>query len=139
MNPLPSTCPFCEGELVIQTFHCRQCDTTISGQFAPGVNAEFEEEQLAVLRRLARLSPEQLQFVEAFIRCEGKLNRLQEEVSLSYPTLRSRLNDVVRDLGFTPREEEQAKTVDRRQVLDDLQAGRVSAQEAARLLRESRP
>jgi hypothetical protein len=138
MNQLPAVCPICEGELVILSMNCRQCDTTVSGRFTNAGAAEFDEAQLPVLRRFARLSPEQLQLLEAFIRCEGRLNRLQEEVNLSYPTLRARLDDMVRDLGFSPREEEQASRIDRRQVLDDLQAGRLSADEAARLLRESR-
>lgn len=138
MIRLPTSCPFCEGELVVQQLHCRSCDVTIEGQFSIGTLSEFEEEQIPVLRRLAQLSPEQLRFVEAFIRCEGKLNRLEEEIGMSYPTLRSRLNDIVRDLGFAPREEAKGPTVDRRQVLDDLQAGRISAGDAARLLRETK-
>ncbi|MGH2544896.1 MAG: DUF2089 domain-containing protein [Ardenticatenaceae bacterium] len=138
MNRLPTTCPFCEGDVVVQELQCRQCDITIRGHFSPGPISEFEEAQLPVLRRLARLSPEQLEFLEAFIRCEGKLNRLEEEIGLSYPTLRSRLNDVVRDLGFTPREEDRSSLVDRRKVLDDLQGGRISAADATRLLRGER-
>jgi hypothetical protein len=138
MLNLPAQCPFCEGPLVVQSFHCRQCDTTVSGHFVPGAGGEFDEAQLPVLRRFAKLTPEQLQFLEAFVRSEGRLNRLQEEIGLSYPTLRSRLDDVVRDLGFTPREEERAKAVDRMQVLADLQAGNISAEDAARLLREGR-
>ncbi len=138
MLDLPHECPFCEGPIIVQTFHCRQCDTTVNGHFSPGASGEFDEAKLPVLRLFAKLTPEQLQFLEAFIRNEGKLNRLQEDIGLSYPTLRSRLDDVVRDLGFTPREEEKANAVDRRQVLADLEAGRLSADEAARLLREAR-
>jgi hypothetical protein len=137
MNLLPLTCPLCAGEVIVQRLRCRSCDVTLEGHFSIGSLSEFEEAQMPVLRRLARLSPEQLQLVEAFIRCEGKLNRLEEEVGLSYPTLRARLNEIVRDLGFTPREEEKEKTIDRRKVLDELQAGQISAHEAARLLKEA--
>ncbi|MCW5860202.1 MAG: DUF2089 family protein, partial [Caldilineales bacterium] len=91
-----------------------------------------------VLRRFARLSPEQLELMEAFVRCEGKLNRLQEEVGLSYPTLRSRLNDMLQVMGFTPPQQETPPRVERKQVLDDLAAGKISAAEAATLLREAR-
>lgn len=138
MNPLPPTCPFCEGEILVQSFQCRQCDVTVNGRFNTGASAEFDEAQLPVLRRFARLSAEQLQLLEGFIRNEGKLNRLQEEVGLSYPTLRARLDEMIRDLGFPPREEEKSSSVDRRQVLGDLQEGKISADEAIRLLRESR-
>lgn len=138
MNQLPASCPLCQGALVVQKIHCRECDTTLSGHFAPAPGSQFEEEKLPYLRRFAKLSTEQLELLEGFIRCEGRMNRLQEEVGLSYPTLRSRLTDLIRHLGFTPREEEKAQQIDRRQVLADLQAGKISAEEAARLLRANR-
>lgn len=138
MNRLPTSCPLCEGSLIVQGFQCRQCDTTFTGHFAPAVGSEFDEAQLPVLRRFAKLNSEQLQLLEAFIRCEGKLNRLQEEVGLSYPTLRARMDDVIQTLGFTPRGEDKERATDRRQVLADLQSGKISAEEAARLLREGR-
>lgn len=139
MLALPTHCPFCDGELVVTEIYCRQCDVTSHGRFAPGPVAEFEAAQLPVLRRFARLSPEQLELMEAFVRCEGKLNRLQEEVGLSYPTLRSRLNDMLQVMGFTPPQQETIQRVERKQVLDDLAAGKISAVEAATLLREARP
>lgn len=138
MNRLPATCPLCEGTLVVQKIHCRECDTTLSGHFAPAPSNEFEEAKLPYLRRFAKLSTEQLDLLEGFIRCEGRLNRLQEEVGVSYPTLRSRLTDLVRELGFTPREEQKAKRIDRKQVLADLQTGKITAEEAARLLRANK-
>lgn len=139
MLALPTHCPFCDGELVVTEIYCRQCDVTSHGRFAPGPVAEFEVAQLPVLRRFARLSPEQLELMEAFVRCEGKLNRLQEEVGLSYPTLRSRLNDMLQVMGFTPPQQETLQRVERKQVLDDLAAGKITAAEAATLLREARP
>lgn len=134
MNRLPTSCPICDGAIVVQSFHCRDCDATVSGHFAPALGSEFEEAQLPVLRRFARLSVEQLQLLESFVRCEGKLNRLQEEIGVSYPTLRSRLDDVIRDLGFTPRAEEASQRLDRQQILQDLQEGKISAAEATTLL-----
>jgi hypothetical protein len=138
MLALPTYCPFCHGELVVTEFSCRQCDVTSHGRFTPGPVAEFEAAQLPVLRRFARLSSEQLELMETFVRCEGKLNRLQEEVGLSYPTLRSRLNDMLQAMGFTPQQQETMQRVERKQVLDDLAAGKITAAEAATLLREAR-
>lgn len=74
------------GELFVERLTCHQCNTVIQGEFG--------------LQRLSRLTPEQWAFVEDFLRCEGKLTRLQEELGLSYPTVRSRLNDVIRALGY---------------------------------------
>ncbi|MCO6449653.1 MAG: DUF2089 domain-containing protein [Caldilineales bacterium] len=135
MNLLPTACPFCEGELLIHEIYCRGCDVTSRGVFTPGPVTEFDQTKLPVLRRFARLSPEQLALLEAFVRCEGKFNRLQEEVGLSYPTLRSRLNEMLHDLGFVPQEPEREPKADRRQILDALAAGEISADEAAAKLR----
>lgn len=137
MNQLPTACPICQSPLVIQKIHCRECETTLMGNFEPVQDSEFDEQKLPILRRFAKLSVEQLNLLEAFIRCEGKLNRLQAEVNLSYPTLRSRLDEIVQDLGFTPSKEEKVQVLNRRQILNDLQTGKISADEATRLLRAS--
>jgi len=123
MNKILGNCPVCNDELTVTRLHCRSCDTTIEGQFAPG--------------RLERLSPEQWRFVEAFIRNEGKLNRLEKELSLSYPTLRNRLQEVIRAMGYEVGQDEPTgiSDEDRRRILDDLDAGRITATRAAELLR----
>jgi hypothetical protein len=138
MNLLPAVCPVCAGTLVVQQAHCRQCDTTLSGTFEPTASSEFADDKLPVLRRFALLSAEQLTFLEAFVRSEGKLNRMQEEVGLSYPTLRLRLDEMLKALGFTPRDEEKARDQERRQILDELQAGRISPADAMEMLRKGK-
>jgi hypothetical protein len=124
MHPILGTCPVCGETLTVTRLHCRSCDTTIEGQFAVGA---FE-----------RLSPEQLAFAEVFISCEGKLNRMQEKMGLSYPTLRGRLNELIRAMGYEVGQEESAPAgisdEERRQILDDLAAGRVTSEEAVKLL-----
>ena len=60
------------------------------------------------------------------------------KVGLSYPTLRNRLHDVIRALGYEPGKEETAPEVTedrRRQVLEDLDRGKISADAAMRILR----
>ncbi|HEY3289164.1 MAG TPA: DUF2089 domain-containing protein [Anaerolineae bacterium] len=123
MNTLPTQCPICGGDIQVTRFYCQTCDTTIEGHFEIG--------------HFMRLSSEQLKFVETFVRCEGKLNRMESEIGLSYPTLRLRLLEVIRALGYEPgREEPVAKVSDeeRRHVLDELDHGRISAEEAMRVL-----
>jgi hypothetical protein len=68
-----------------------------------------------------------MQFLLTFVRCEGRLNRMEEEMKLSYPTLRNRLNEIVRALGYEPGKEDLAQPLsaeDRRQILEDLDQGR---------------
>jgi hypothetical protein len=121
MNPLLTLCPVCGERLSVTRLHCRGCDTTIDGQFEVG--------------RLGRLAPEQLLFVETFLRCEGKLNRMEREMGLSYPTLRLRLMEVVRQMGFPVGAEPGAGSDEsRHRVLEDLATGRITSDEAMRLL-----
>ncbi len=124
MKTLPGKCPICGENLTVTRVHCRNCDTTIEGQFSLGV--------------LELLSKEQLLFVETFVRCEGKLNRMEKEMGLSYPTLRSRLTELIRAMGYEVGQEEPATAgiadEDRRRVLEDLAAGRISTEQAVKSL-----
>ena len=122
MYPVVGQCPICQDDLIVTRLRCRNCDSILEGHFELG--------------RLYQLTPEQLSFVETFVRCEGKITRVEQELGISYPTVRSRLHDVIRALGYEVVEEE--LTVDdstRRAVLDDLAQGRISSEEAVKLLR----
>ena len=92
MNALPNQCPICGGGITVTRFHCDECDVTIEGRFTVG--------------KFAQLSNEQMQFVEAFIRNEGKISRMESELDLSYPTIRARLHDVIRKMGYEPGKDE---------------------------------
>ena len=136
MNPILTKCPVCSGELVVTRLHCPACETTIEGSFDPTVAGSrlqeaFSPEQLKPLLPFSRLTAEQLQFVLTFVRCEGRFNRMEEELGLSYPTLRNRLNDIVRAMGYEPSREEAAAA---RSEVMRVEAARVEAgrQEAAR-------
>lgn len=124
MYPIPATCPVCSQTLTVTRLQCSHCNTAIEGRFALG---GFD-----------RLSPEQLAFAAAFIKNEGKLNRLERELELSYPTLRSRLTELIKAMGFeVGLEEAPAAPVedDRRRILDDLASGRLSSEDAIKALR----
>lgn len=139
MQSLPTRCPFCGSDLVATELHCFGCETSFQGHFSLERLARFSPEQLPVLQRLARLSPEQLRFVEAFLRAEGKFRRLEEELNLSYPTLRTRLNEVLLALGFEPssgpQPEPSPTSVDREAVLAQLEAGEITFEEAMKRLK----
>jgi hypothetical protein len=122
MYPLPTKCPIAGGPIVVTRFVCPESGLVIEGEFV--VNTPF-----------AGLTPEQLQFVEAFVRNEGKLNRLEEELKLSYPTLRTRLHEVIRAMGHEPGKEESrdegprthaaVSAFDRQTVLQALHDGEI--------------
>ncbi len=133
MHRLPHACPLCQGEIVVTAFECRSCGTEFRGRFRPStLPAPFD-----------RLTPEQLRFLEHFIRSEGKFSRMEKELGLSYPTLRNRLRAIIRAMGLRPTEEEETRPgvtpEERRRILDDLEAGRITVEAALHLLRGEPP
>ena len=125
MHPAPTRCPVCQSELTVARLHCPSCDTSIEGRFTGGP--------------FAHLTSEHLDFIVTFVRCEGKINRMEEELGLSYPTIRNRLHEVIRALGYEPGGEESPGMSEeqRQRILEDLDRGLISASEAMRLLQQS--
>jgi len=120
MYSIPTKCPICGDDLYVERLVCVQCGTTIEGTFVP--------------QRFTQLTHEQWNFVELFLRCEGKLNRVQEELGLSYPTVRNRLNEVICAMGYEVGESETGDEATK-SVLDDLAIGKISVDEVLRLLK----
>jgi hypothetical protein len=123
MNTALTRCPICQNELTITKLHCESCDTSLEGRFIGGP--------------FAHMTPEQMEFIMTFIRCEGKLNRVEIELGQSYPTLRNRLHDIIRTLGYEPGKDESSDVPEdrRRQILEDLDSGKLTAEAAMRVLR----
>jgi hypothetical protein len=84
-----STCPVCSSELAITRLHCGSCGTTLEGDFSVG--------------RFGRLNRDQLALLESFLRSRGNLREMERELGISYPTVRARVEALVRALGFGPR------------------------------------
>ena len=126
-----STCPVCSGELAVTRLHCRSCGTTLEGEFSVG--------------RFGRLTREQLTLLESFLRSRGNLRDMERELGISYPTVRSRVEALIRALGFGPRdgeevaEDQPADAVDaaaeRQKILERLAAHEISADDAATAIR----
>lgn len=124
--PMPGNCPVCGETLEVTRLNCHHCGTTIEGNFALG--------------RLSRLNAEQIFFVETFVRCEGTIKRVEKELGISYPTVRSRLRDVIRALGYEvvsdlAAEDDHLSEEERSAVLDRLYKGEITSEEALELLR----
>ena len=127
-----SVCPVCSGELAVTRLHCRSCGTTLEGEFSVG--------------RFGRLTREQLLLLESFLRSRGNLRDMERELSISYPTVRGRVESLVRALGFGPRDgadepDEDATTATaeaaagRQAILERLAKGEIGAEEAATAIR----
>ncbi|MBN1179725.1 MAG: DUF2089 domain-containing protein [Anaerolineae bacterium] len=120
MYPVFAECPVCHGDLAVTRMVCRNCGSALEGRFTMG--------------RLFQLTPEHLHFVEVFVRCEGKINRVQEELGVSYPTVRSRLEEIIRALGYEVGSAQEASSVPRQDVLERLARKEITSEEAFRLL-----
>ena len=81
MPVLIGQCPSCGGTLEARTLCCPQCEIVINGNFELGV--------------LARLSPEQQQFIIEFVRASGSLKEMARQFNVSYPTVRNRLDELI--------------------------------------------
>ncbi|MGH2356874.1 MAG: DUF2089 domain-containing protein [Candidatus Limnocylindria bacterium] len=130
-----ATCPVCSQELTITRLHCRSCGTALEGEFGVG--------------RFGRLTREQLSLLESFLRSRGNLKEMERELGISYPTVRGRVEALVRALGLAEgeveavdeedRRPEQAPAdagAERREILERLARRELSAEEAAEALRE---
>jgi len=125
-----STCPVCAGELSVTRLHCRSCGTALEGDFSVG--------------RFGRLNRDQLTLLESFLRSRGNLREMERELGISYPTVRSRVEALVRALGFGARadaDELDDPTVvanapgTREEILGMLARHEMSAEDAATAIR----
>jgi hypothetical protein len=124
-----SDCPICESPLTVTRLHCNNCGTTIEGEFSVG--------------RFSRLNREQYALLESFLRSRGNLRELERELGVSYPTVRNRVEALLRALDLAdgnpiPPEAPAAPAVDaetRRTILERLARHELSAEQAAAALR----
>ncbi len=137
-----ATCPVCSGELTIARLHCRSCGTALEGEFGVG--------------RFGRLDREQLSLLESFLRSRGNLKEMERELGISYPTVRGRVDALIRSLGladgaavdadedfgagfaegFTDEPDGSDVAAERRAILERLARKEISADDAAVALRE---
>ena len=138
-----ATCPVCSGELTIARLHCRSCGTALEGEFGVG--------------RFGRLEREQLSLLESFLRSRGNLKEMERELGISYPTVRGRVDALVRALGLadgaaaeaedeaddafeadlddSPTDADADAATERRSILERLARKEIGAEEAAVALR----
>jgi hypothetical protein len=127
-----STCPVCAQELAVTRLQCRACGTSLEGDFTVG--------------RFGRLSRDQVALLESFLRSRGNLREMERELGISYPTVRSRVEALVRALGFGPRAdadgdedpttaEPVVEALTREQILEAVARHEMTADDAAAAIR----
>jgi hypothetical protein len=112
--------PMIRGEeIVIERIRVKRTGTAIEGEFD--------------LPPLSRLTEEDQMFVAAFIRCHGSIKEMETLFGVSYPTIKSRLNRIGEQFDFI----EVNPPVQKEDILDRLEKGEISVDEAEKLLKES--
>lgn len=124
---IPHRCPVCDHEMKISKLTCTHCPTKIEGEFSSC--------------RFCRLPAEQLTFIEVFIKCRGNIKEVEKELGISYPTVRGRLDSVIEALGYQVEMDKekidpQEESHRRQEILESLDRGEISPQEAARQMRK---
>ncbi|HUU23199.1 MAG TPA: DUF2089 domain-containing protein [Phycisphaerae bacterium] len=103
--------------LLVERVRLADSDIAIEGDFAPPP--------------LAVLSAEDQTFVAAFVRCHGSIKEMEQLFTVSYPTIKNRLNRIGGQLEFV----EVTTPPPQSAILDRLERGEISAEEALELLR----
>jgi hypothetical protein len=122
----PGKCPVCGEKLSITKLGCPKCSTVIEGDFQP---CEF-----------CRLPGEDLEFIKIFIKCRGNIKDVEKELGISYPTVRGKLDSVIKGLCFDDSTKETLRDDDdkanvRNEILDQLSKGEISPKEATEKLK----
>lgn len=108
-------CPACDGKLMITNYKCEDCGTEVNGFFYGN--------------KFAKLSNEDLEFIEVFVMNRGSIKEIEKVMGISYPTVRNKLNNVIKALGHSVNSEDS-----RMEILKMLDDGQISAEEATELL-----
>lgn len=149
MNKLLPRCPVCGGSVHVTELGCEACGTHVRSNFEAC--------------RFCSLTQEQLQFVEIFLRHRGNITSVGESLGISHPTVTRRLEAVIAALNgapiapppFLPHSIDapvqsaasaspvprapvapDRRDADRAHILELLDRGEISADEATRRLNE---
>ena len=112
-------CPMCGDELYATRLSCNTCKANIEGEFS--------------LCKFCKLTQEEKQFIEVFIRSRGNIKEIEKELGISYPTVKGKLDSVIKSLGYEGKEE--APTTTKKEILEMLSSGEISSDEALKLLK----
>lgn len=124
--PVISECPVCHNDLIVTGLQCTNCETQIKGEFT--------------LSKFNYLDTDKLYFIEVFVKNRGNIKMIEKEMGLSYPTIKKMLDEVVEQLGYSnePSVEVEKKEIykgpSRKEILDQIDDGKLSVEEAAKLL-----
>jgi hypothetical protein len=115
-----SKCPICSAKLKVAKLRCNKCGTVMENDF------EFS--------KFEYLEEEQLNFMEVFLKCRGNIKDVEKELGISYPTVRSKLDEVISALGYTVVKK---SVMGSKEIIDMLEKGEISAEQAVNMIKDN--
>lgn len=91
MKKLPANCPSCNQAIEVSALSCVNCDTVIQGSYP--------------LPAFLRLSQTEQDFILDFVLSGGSLKAMAKQMNKSYPTVRNKLDDIIKNLEHLKNEE----------------------------------
>jgi len=119
MKEVIGICPVCGEKMIVRKIECPHCGTIIESNFE--------------LCKYCYLSKEQRELLEVFIKTRGNIREMEKELDLSYPTIRNKLDNLIAALGYEVLHEPE---INKKEILQKLEKGEISVQEALKLLKE---
>src|SRR5207245_2095912 len=119
-NPVIARCPICAEALTVARVECLSCGTSLEGSFALG--------------RFHQLGNVQIELLETIIKAHWNFKYVERDLGIIYLTVRSRLDAVIRSLGFPSQAEPDREAERRKEILRELAEGRIAPDDAASLL-----
>src|SRR5687768_7953913 len=118
-RPIGQDCPYCGNGMAVTRMTCAHCAVSVDAAFP--------------MSRLASLPVEHQRFIEMFVLSGGNLKEIAEQVGVSYPTIRSRLDKVIESLRNEIGKTRRVKG----NVLDAVEpaTAKANAEDAARLIK----
>ena len=110
-------CPICQGKLRVIKLKCNSCKTSIEGNF--------------ITSSLLNLPSAHQEFIELFVLSSGSLKEMSRRLGVSYPTVRSRLNEIISALEEEIKKKEEYK----KEILGKIERGKISPEEAADIIK----
>jgi hypothetical protein len=106
--------------MLISELRCQECGVSVSGNF------EIPH---------ACLLPQDLyDFMLVFLKNRGNIRDIEKELGISYPTVRSRVDSMLENLGYKP----SPTNKEIEEIIAKLETGEITAEEAEKMIKKSK-
>lgn len=120
MDISKAQCPECSRALQVERMVCRSCGVAVEGEIE--------------VSALGQLDLDEQVFVTAFLRSHGSIRRMESLFGISYPTVKKRLDSIASRFEFVISEPEPIDDAERSEVIDQLERGEITVDEAVERL-----